>query len=782
MMDLKLHLSYSIAIAACLLFGTRTICAAEKITYDDHVFPIFEQSCLNCHNPDKTKGGLDLSSYTNTLKGGSGGKIVEAGDTASPLLKAVMGTGENKMPPEGDAISPAKIAALKAWIEGGLLENKNATARPPKKPSFNATPSSSAGKKPEGPPPLPEHVLLEPSVTAPRGSSIRAIAASPWAPLIAVSSLRQVLLIHSESLELVGILPFPEGEPVSLAFTPDSRYLIVGGGIAGKSGTTITFDVTNGSRILTAAKEFDSILCCDIRPGFDIIATGSPSRLVKLWNAPENSLVKSIKKHTDWITSLDISSDGILLATGDRNGGVMVWEADSGGEFHTLRAHQAAITRAIFRHDSNLLGTSSEDGTIRMWEMNGGTEVKKIDAHPGGVTGFDWARDGSFASIGRDKKARLWKADFNLLRDLEKIPALPTAVAIDAEGKRVFVGDAEGHIHVINASDGKLIKVLANNPPSLADRIQVIDQQLTAFPDLLEKVQQKINESQAKFDEQQKSITTATTNLQQAKQAVAQAQQKLQALKGKIQATGKNLSTKKTEAEAQRAQFATAKNVLEQSRTALTTAQTAGQGPAIEQAQNATRDAEAQLSKHSTALEKLDATIGTLAKEEQTLQSELPTAEKEIVTAQAKVPTAEAAIKPLREALPALEKSLAEAKKVQLDLAAVPQQLRQSRQRWIAAQTNALALQAHKAAEAENAIFDEQTAAFAQAAKQLETLAAAHVKEPTEASLKTLQQAETQLITLRQQIEQQSPKRTESQFRHQSLQAEYHRQLAEKIE
>jgi WD40 repeat protein len=779
---LKKTFTNTIFLTASLLSCFQVVHAAEKITYDDHVFPIFEQSCLNCHNPDKTKGGLDLSSYTNTIKGGSGGKIVEAGDTASTLLKAVTGTGENKMPPEGDAISPAQVAALKAWIEGGLLENKNATARPPKKPSFNATPSSSAGKKPEGPPPLPEHVLLEPTVTAPRGSSIRAIAASPWAPLIAVSSLRQVLLIHSESLELVGILPFPEGEPVSLAFTPDSRYLIVGGGIAGKSGTTITFDVTNGSRILSAAKEFDSILCCDIRPGFDIIATGSPSRLVKLWNAPENSLLKSIKKHTDWITSLDISSDGILLATGDRNGGVMVWEADSGGEFHTLRAHQAAITRAIFRHDSNLLGTSSEDGTIRMWEMNGGTEVKKIDAHGGGVTGFDWARDGTFASIGRDKKARLWKADFNLLRELGTLPTLPTAVAMEAEGKRIFVGDAEGNVHVIDASNGKVIRVLANNPPPLAERIQVIDQQLTAFPELLEKAQQKINEEQSKFDEQQKTITTATTNLQQVKQAVAQAQQKLQALKGKIEAIGKNLSTKKTEAEALRAQFATAKTVLEQSRTALTNAQTAGEGTAIEQAQNATREAEGQLSKHSTALEKIDAAIATLAKEEQTQQSELNAAEKELPTAQAKVPTADAAIKPLREALPALEKSLAEAKKVQLDLAIVPKELRQSRQRWIAAQTNAQALQAHKAAEAEQAVFEEQTANFAELAKKLETLATAHQTAPTEATHKALHQAETELITLRQQIEQQSPKRTETQFRHQSLKAEYHRQLAEKID
>ena len=40
--------------------------AADKITYDDHIFPIFESKCLNCHNPDKKKGDLDLSTYTGS--------------------------------------------------------------------------------------------------------------------------------------------------------------------------------------------------------------------------------------------------------------------------------------------------------------------------------------------------------------------------------------------------------------------------------------------------------------------------------------------------------------------------------------------------------------------------------------------------------------------------------------------------------------------------------------------------------------------------------------------
>ena len=455
----------------------------DKMTYDDQVFPIFQQSCLNCHNPDKAKGGLDLSSFAAALKGGSGGKIVEVGDVGSQLISAVLHTGEKKMPPEGDKLSNDQIGILKRWIEDGLLENKSSSARKPSKPKFETTLRSDPAAKPDGPPPMPMHLLLEPPVVTARPASIHAIATSPWAPLLAITGQHQILLHHTDSLELVGILPFPEGDPVSLAFTADARYLIVGGGVPGKSGLTITFDITTGARLVTVAKEFDSVLAADIRPGFDVVATGGPSRLLKLWNTETGALAKSIKKHTDWITALDLSADGVLLASGDRNGGVWVWESDTASEFHTLRGHQAAITSTVFRADSNILATASEDGTVRFWEMNGGSEVKKIDAHPGGVTAFAFARDGSSVTAGRDLKAKFWKPDFNHARDLiQNLPALPTAVALDFEGKRAFIADARGTVRVYLTTDGKPVGEIQANPPTIATRLETLAAETAKSP------------------------------------------------------------------------------------------------------------------------------------------------------------------------------------------------------------------------------------------------------------------------------------------------------------
>ena len=463
-----------------LTFWSTFAGAQEQTTFDEHVFPIFQQSCLNCHNPDKTKGGLDLSTFSATLKGSSGGKIVEPGDSNSSLMTCVLQTAEPKMPPEGDMLATAQIEILQQWIDGGLLENKSSSARKPSKPKFATALRPDPATKPDGPPPTPQDLLLEPPVVTPRASAIHAIATSPWAPVLAITGQRQVLLHHTETLELIGILPFPEGDPVSLAFTPDARYLIVGGGIPGKSGTTVTFDITNGSRQLTVAKEFDAILASDIRPSFDLIATGGPSRLLKIWNTETGAQVHSIKKHTDWITALDFSTDGVLLASGDRNGGVWVWESQSCNEFHTLRGHQAAITATAFRADSNILATASEDGSVRFWEMNGGSEVKKIDAHPGGVSAFAFGRDGSSITAGRDLKAKFWKPDFNHARDLsQKLPSLPTAVALDADSKRAFVANSEGFIQAFETASGRHLGEIHANPPTIESRLITLRTQIS---------------------------------------------------------------------------------------------------------------------------------------------------------------------------------------------------------------------------------------------------------------------------------------------------------------
>ena len=100
-------MKYGIHLLASLAAALPGVAAVpEKVTYEDHVLPILQNACNNCHNPDKKKAGLDLTSYGASLTGSDGGKVIKPGDApGSMLLKTIKGTEEPVMPPKGDRLN-----------------------------------------------------------------------------------------------------------------------------------------------------------------------------------------------------------------------------------------------------------------------------------------------------------------------------------------------------------------------------------------------------------------------------------------------------------------------------------------------------------------------------------------------------------------------------------------------------------------------------------------------------------------------------------------------------
>jgi len=52
----------------------------DEVTCADHARAAMENKCFSCHNPDKKKGDLDLTSYAAVMAGGGGGAVVNPGD------------------------------------------------------------------------------------------------------------------------------------------------------------------------------------------------------------------------------------------------------------------------------------------------------------------------------------------------------------------------------------------------------------------------------------------------------------------------------------------------------------------------------------------------------------------------------------------------------------------------------------------------------------------------------------------------------------------------------
>ena len=169
-----------------LATSAATLCAQEKITYNDHVLPIFRNACLNCHNPDKKKAGLDLSTYPALLQGGENGRPVQSGNPGESLLfKCIKQIGDvPKMPPKGDKLTDQDLSIIEKWIVGQLLET--ATGKAIATAANNVQAAVVSLTKPDGPPPMPSELPLEPLVRTRVANALTALAASPWAPLVAI--------------------------------------------------------------------------------------------------------------------------------------------------------------------------------------------------------------------------------------------------------------------------------------------------------------------------------------------------------------------------------------------------------------------------------------------------------------------------------------------------------------------------------------------------------------------------------------------------------------------
>ena len=457
--------------------------ATVKLTYDDHIRPLLENKCFSCHNPDKKKGGLDLSSYASLVAGGSGGAVVDPGNPGGSRLWTCSTQKEEPfMPPEGSPLPAKDLALLSKWIADGVLQSKGSVARTASKPKVDLTVAAGAGK-PTGPVARPEHVLLDPIVVTQRLTAVTAMAASPWTSLLAVAGQKQILLYDTESRELAGVLPYTEGYARSLKFSANGSLLILGGGRGGKFGHAVVWDVKSGRRVTEVGKEFDQLMSADISPDHKRIAVGTNAKKVKCFDTASGELLYTISKHTEWVTGADFSPDGILLATSDRNGNVMVWESENGGEFFNLGQHKASVTDLAWRSDSNVLASCSTDGTITTWELKTGKRVANWAAHGGSVQSVAFTPDGRLLSCGNDGTTALWTIEGKRLthaRGIKQTDVVSKIVAL-ADSKVFVTGNWLGEVRFFDVESGQDLTQISVNPPKLAERIAEAEKQLASL-------------------------------------------------------------------------------------------------------------------------------------------------------------------------------------------------------------------------------------------------------------------------------------------------------------
>jgi mono/diheme cytochrome c family protein len=188
---------------------------AAEVDYLRDIKPLLAEHCIRCHGVQKQESGLRLDNAKTMRTGGNSGPAITPGDPGkSLLLLAVQGQGDGeRMPPEGDPLSPAQIELLTAWVKAGaiapeetiteVLRSDHWAFKQPELPTIPAVKQAEWVQNPI------DNFILE---------RLETEGIAPSAPADRATLMRRV------SLDLTGIPPTPEAVASFLADQRPAAY------------------------------------------------------------------------------------------------------------------------------------------------------------------------------------------------------------------------------------------------------------------------------------------------------------------------------------------------------------------------------------------------------------------------------------------------------------------------------------------------------------------------------------------------------------------------------
>ena len=141
----------------------------------------------------------------------------------------------------------------------------------------------------------------------------------------------------------------------------------------------------------------DALLSIAFSPDSRTLATGSGVAL-RIWDVSTGSLLRILSegRNSRNLHSVSFSPDGRTLVSGDANGNVIFWDANPGTHFlgvpqgippRTLIGHRGSVFTLAFSPDGSTLASGGWDKTIRFWDVKTSSLLRTLTKHTDKVTG-----------------------------------------------------------------------------------------------------------------------------------------------------------------------------------------------------------------------------------------------------------------------------------------------------------------------------------------------------------------------------------------------------------
>lgn len=269
--------------------------------------------------------------------------------------------------------------------------------------------------------------------------SCRRVRFSPDGRLLAATTTNdrdssdpgEIRIWESASEKEVVRLNTQKNPAYGLAFLPDGKTLITGGGQPNKAGEVILWDLTGFKGLPLELNMNRIVRSIAVSPNGHLLAYAY-GQCAAVWNLKNNQSVfrkllpnaNGQNTHAKLVFGLAFSPDGQVLASADDSGAVRLWSCVTGELLPiSIKGHIDRVSGIAFSPDGKTLATCSYDETARLWDVSTGQERLNIVGHHDRIHDVAFSPDGRvLATASGDGTVRLW--------DLSSVPAAAPIPAV----------------------------------------------------------------------------------------------------------------------------------------------------------------------------------------------------------------------------------------------------------------------------------------------------------------------------------------------------------------
>lgn len=189
-------------------------------------------------------------------------------------------------------------------------------------------------------------------------------------------------------------------------------------------------------------------VACAPLAGDTFATTGSPEKVVRVWDLATQQRVTRSDEHSHMVHSIAWNPcEAGQLLLGLENGGVVCWDprSSSSSSTHDRRLHMDCVTRIAWRPDGRWFATASRDQSLKVWDTRCTARPLQafLDSRLGGRDGTEhptslaWhpQSDNVFVSGSSEGTITYWSCDVDASSSASTLRLVTPSPRVDEENK-----------------------------------------------------------------------------------------------------------------------------------------------------------------------------------------------------------------------------------------------------------------------------------------------------------------------------------------------------------